>query len=302
MLYKTIKNNNNNFKVSHKKHIHTLTTDTEKIRLTVQVRLGKIKVKRLNLTAGKPKTLTPQQVINNRARTQKKYKSKSSMNNFIDSLQEKLTGTKVITWRESNKYLNYWNMQGYARYDYNTFVNLNYVEKFILDNYDNDRTNSSNDLHFNIQQDKYNRKKQINLVLLKQVVNEYIEFINAEGKIKIEYGLICFEGIFSNNLHSHLLLQISNPNKVNLHDYLLNRWKYSKRKKKAVKRVKTKNKHNQIKNIVSYMLKENDNYGNDISVFTYNIDESTPVNYITQMDNRGNYNHNQYFSQLNKVV
>ncbi|MGG5901952.1 hypothetical protein [Sphingobacterium daejeonense] len=285
-------------KSKYERHIHI---GTKNIVLRHLKKLNKLEITKRSNQLGKPKKLTPEQVKVNRAKTNKKYKSKCSRLNLIDSLQEKSTGIKVITRKESNKYLNYWGMQQYSRYDYNTFVNLNYVEKFILDNFDKFKTNSSDDFSFNIQQDKYNQKKHINLNLLKQLVDEFIEFINAEGKIKIEYGLICFEGLLSNNLHSHLLLQITNPNDINLHNYLLNRWKFSRRKKKAVKRVKTKNKHNQIKNIVSYMLKENDNYGNDITVYPYNIDENTPISYITKMDNRGNYNDKQYFSQLNNA-
>lgn len=285
-------------KSKYERHIHI---GTKNIVLRHLKKQNKLEITKRSNQLGKRKTLTPEQVKENRAKTNKKYKAKCSRLNLIDSLTEKFTGIKVITKRETNKYLNYWGMQQYSRYDYNTFVNLNYVEKFILDNYDKYKTNSSDDFNFSIQQDKYNAKKQINLDLLKQLVDEYIAFINAENKIKIEYGLIVIEGLLTNNLHSHLLLQISNPNDIKLHNYLLNRWKFSRRKKKAVKRVKTKNKHNQIKNIVTYMLKENDNYGQDITVYTYNIDENTPISYVTKMDNRGNYNDSQYFSQLTKT-
>ncbi|KKX50401.1 hypothetical protein [Sphingobacterium sp. IITKGP-BTPF85] len=182
-------------------------------------------------------------------------------------------------------------MNTLSRFDYDYFVTLNYCDRYVLDKFDSKGTLSQLEYAYFIQQDKYVKQGNITLLGLKEKVEEYITFIKKEKKITLQYYIIRYDKTKAGDWHAHLTIKLKNTRNLNIYNYFNNRWKYSIIKKKSVKKIKTENKHNQIRNVLTYMFKNINHYDNTIVYELHDIDKDTPIIYLVK-EVRGDNNYN----------
>jgi hypothetical protein len=253
-----------------------------KYHIQYKVKSNEFIVTKRRLKAGKPP------IYNNEKERHDAIKESKRKWKHANKPEDNKTGSNYKL--PSNKKISYWLMNTLSRYMFDYFVTLNHTDKYILDKYDMQKTKTFDEYLYNIQQEKYSKQGNISLDNLKKKVSEYLEYIEKENKIQIPYYVVKYEQNFKDNWHAHLALRIINPKNINTHNYLNNKWLYSNIHKKAVKKIKEKNKHQQIRNVLAYMLKRIDHYNQEEIVYEINgINSKTPISFIVKMDDRGNY-------------
>ncbi len=279
-------------KSKYERHIHIGKTN---IVLRHLKKLKKIEVTKRSNVQGRKATLTPEQAKENQKESNRVYKRLATALKNLNSLEEKeklkdgVIDTITFKPKPTNKMLSYWLMNMYSAFDFDYFITLNHTDKYILNRFEAKKTKTFDEYWYNIQQDKYVKQGNVSLESLKQKVSDFIAYIKKENRIKIHYYIVRYEKNIKDNWHAHLAIKLTKPNVLNIHNYLNNRWLYSRFRKKTVKKIKTNNKHQQIRNVLSYMFKKLDHYGDAIEYEVYGINANTPISYITKKDNRGNY-------------
>ncbi|WP_156307025.1 hypothetical protein [Sphingobacterium endophyticum] len=290
-------------KSKYERHVHIGKTN---IVLRHLKKLDKIKIIKRSNQAGRKPTLTHEQAKENQRKAKRENKQLKSALKNCNSLKQKdnlnhgIIDEITFKPKPTNKMLSYWLMNMYSMFDFNYFLTLNHTDKYILNKFEAKKAKTFDEYFYHIQQDKYVKVDNITLKNLKQKVKDYIDYIRNEKKIKIHYYIVRYEKNLKNNWHAHLALKLDKPNYLNIHNYLNNRWFYSKFRKKTVKKIgnsKLKPKHEQIRNVLSYMFKKLDHYGDTIEYEVYGITVNTPIRYIVRKDNRSNYDM-RMFEQL----
>ena len=294
-------------KSKYERHIHVGSSN---IIVRHLKKLNRLEVTKRSNKAGRKTVLTPEQAIENQKESNRQWKRLTTALKNCDSLedkqniQNKIIPKNTFKPKASNKMLSYWLMNMYSMFEFDYFVTLNHTDKYILDRYEAKKTKTYDEYWYNVEQDKYSKQGNITLENLKQKVNDYLAYIKKENKIKLLYYIIRYEKNIKDNWHAHIALRLDNPSNINIHNYLNNRWFYSKIRKKTVKKIgntKLKPKHQQIRNVLSYMFKKLDHYNNDITEYeVHGIDVNTPIKYVVKKDNRHNYDM-RMFEQLTLI-
>ncbi|QBR10665.1 hypothetical protein [Sphingobacterium sp. CZ-2] len=290
--------------------IYNVTNNILKVKGKKRYILRNIRRRKCRIReVGRPIELTPEQAKENQKQANKNWKKLTTALKNCNSLEQKenlsngIIDTITFKPKPSNKMLSYWLMNMYSMFDFDYFLTLNHTDKYILNKFEAKKTKTFDEYFYNIQQDKYVKQANVSLESLTEKVNDYIDYIKKENKIKIHYYIVRYEKNLKNNWHAHLALKLDKPNALNIHNYLNNRWLYSKFRKKTVKKIgntKLQPKHQQIRNVLSYMFKKLDHYNSNVIEYeVYGINANTPISFIVKKDNRANYDMRMFEQFLN---